>query len=277
MPEISNNNPLRSAELPSTYHEILNKLHRQLNKGEEEQWLEWDSVDTAIAEQVDQELERTLENQRIKFTYDSSTQTLCVMIMPQNIRECHVPWLNVSWSIFLANGLLTLPELKSIAIHGSTRFTGFLGRYTSSRKEPDAHIIPDSLNMPTIVVESGWSESRVRLHRDRDLWLIGGRGSVNVAIIIKWTKTRGNKVSGDIEVFDLDPQGAVRSLQREVIFPIPPPNIANRQEIYLTRGQIFGAALPVGQNAAQIFSLELNNLRHHATVALGRMGLVPAH
>jgi hypothetical protein len=96
-------------------------------------------------------------------------------------------------------------------------FTGFLGRYTSSRKEPDAHVIPDSLNMPTIVVESGWSKSQARLHRDRDLWLIGGRGSVNVAIIIKWAKTGGNKVSGDIEVFDLDPQGAVRSLQREVI------------------------------------------------------------
>ena len=71
--------------------------------------------------------------------------------------------------------------------------------------------------MPTIVVESGWSESRVRLYQDRDLWLIGGRGSVNVAIIIKWTKIHVNKVSGDIEVFDLDPQGAVRSLQREVI------------------------------------------------------------
>ena len=66
MPEISNNNPLHSAKLPSTYHGILNKLHCQLNKGEEEQWLEWDSVDTAVAEQVDQELEHTLENRRIK-------------------------------------------------------------------------------------------------------------------------------------------------------------------------------------------------------------------
>jgi hypothetical protein len=66
MLEISNGNPLHSAKLPSTYHEILYKLHRQLDKGEEEQWLEWESVDAAVAERVDQELERTLENRRIR-------------------------------------------------------------------------------------------------------------------------------------------------------------------------------------------------------------------
>lgn len=95
-------------------------------------------------------------------------------------------------------------------------FTGFLGQYTSSRKEPDAHIIPLTLDMPTVVVESGWSESRAQLHRDRDLWLIGGRGVVNVVIVIKWVRNSSNQVKGDIELFDLDPQGAVRSLQQEV-------------------------------------------------------------
>lgn len=102
------------------------------------------------------------------------------------------------------------PNLKMIG------FTGFLGQYTSSRKEPDAHIIPLTLDMPTVVVESGWSESRAQLHRDRNLWLIGGRGVVNVVIVIKWVKNRSNQVKGDIELFDLDPQGAVRSLQQEV-------------------------------------------------------------
>lgn len=100
------------------------------------------------------------------------------------------------------------PNLKLIG------FTGFLGQYTSSRKEPDAHIIPLSLDMPTVVVESGWSESRAQLHRDRDLWLIGGR--VNVVIVIKWVENSSNEVAGDIAVFDLDSQGAVRCLQQQV-------------------------------------------------------------
>jgi hypothetical protein len=127
--------------------------------------------------------------------------------------------LNSTVSLLMLSQVGDLNRIESIykSKLNILEFTGFLGQYTSSRKEPDAHIVPDSLNMPTIVVESGWSESRVQLHRDRDLWLIGGRGLVNVAIIIKWAKTSVNEVSGDIEVFDLDPQGAVRSLQREVI------------------------------------------------------------
>jgi hypothetical protein len=70
--------------------------------------------------------------------------------------------------------------------------------------------------LPTLVVESGWSESRPVLHQDRDLWLTGGAGSVQVVLIIKWTKNAENQVKGDIEVFDLDPFGNIRSIQQEV-------------------------------------------------------------
>ncbi|KAL1847161.1 hypothetical protein Plec18170_008725 [Paecilomyces lecythidis] len=269
-----NGNPLRSANHPISYHEILNKLHRELKQGEGERSLEWELVDVAIAERIGQELDRTLENQNIRFTFNACTKTLRLVTMVSDIHECHIPWLSFSFGELRANGLLTMPEFRSISIHGCTRFTGFLGQYTSSRKEPDAHIIPLSLDMPTVVVESGWSESRAQLHRDRDLWLIGGR--VNVVIVIKWVKNSSNEVAGDIGVFDVDSQGAVRCLQQQVIFPEPPPSIANAQQIRLTRGQIFGSSLPPGQNAAQILPLELSELRYQARASLRRMGLTPA-
>jgi hypothetical protein len=92
-----------------------------------------------------------------------------------------------------------------------------LAPYSASRKEPDQCITPAGASLPTIVFECGWSESRSHLHSDRDLWLQGGRGAVRLVIIVKWRKnTASRTVKGDLEVFDLDPQGVVRSLQREV-------------------------------------------------------------
>ncbi|GAD96220.1 predicted protein [Paecilomyces variotii No. 5] len=269
-----NGNPLRSANYPISYHEILNKLHHELKQGEGERSLEWELVDIPVAERIGQELDRTLENRNIRFTFNAYTKTLRLVIMVSDIHECHIPWLSSSLGELRANGLLTTPEFRSISIHGCTRLTGFLGQYASSRKEPDAHIIPLSLDMPTVVVESGWSESRAQLHRDRDLWLIGGR--VNVVIVIKWVKNCSNEVAGDIGVFDVDSQGAVRCIQQQVIFPEPPPSIANAQQIRLTRGQIFGSSLPPGQNAAQILPLELSELRYQTRASLRRMGLTPA-
>jgi hypothetical protein len=72
------------------------------------------------------------------------------------------------------------------------------------------------MSLPTLVIESGWSESRRQLHEDRDLWLAGGAGSVQVVLIIKWTKNARKEVKGDIEVFDLDPYGNIRGIQHEV-------------------------------------------------------------
>ena len=96
-------------------------------------------------------------------------------------------------------------------------FESFGGQYATSRKEPDAHVKPISLSMPTVIVETGWSESRAQLYRDRDLWLLGGRNAVNIVIILCWTNNSRHHVVGDIEVFDLDFQGNIHSLQHEVI------------------------------------------------------------
>jgi hypothetical protein len=76
------------------------------------------------------------------------------------------------------------------------------------------------MSLPTLVIESGWSESRTQLYEDRDLWLTGGAGSVQVVLIMKWTKNAAKQVKGDIEVFDLDPFGNVRTLQQEVSFQL---------------------------------------------------------
>ena len=70
--------------------------------------------------------------------------------------------------------------------------------------------------MPTIVVESGWSEAATRLHDDMRLWLKGGNGQVKVVLLFKWSKITNNRVKGNVEVYDLDAAGNHRLVQTEV-------------------------------------------------------------
>lgn len=85
-----------------------------------------------------------------------------------------------------------------------------------SRKEPDYCLYPRSLDLPTIVVESGWSESMPSLERDMNLWLQGGNGAVQLVLIIKWTKHTDQRVSAGFRVFSLNADGNIKHLQTEV-------------------------------------------------------------
>ena len=101
----------------------------------------------------------------------------------------------------------------------------FYGPYASSRKEPDLLVRPDNQRLPSIVTESGWSESLPRLHDDMNLWLVGGNGSVKATLILKWHKIgHSNVVRGHAELYTLDTNGMPILRQEEVIFPAPPPS-----------------------------------------------------
>ena len=71
--------------------------------------------------------------------------------------------------------------------------------------------------MPTIVIESGWTSSRPKLHEDMKLWLEGGAGDVQLVFLFKWSQLTGGRVKGDIEVHNLNPAGNTTLLQAQVI------------------------------------------------------------
>ncbi|XTI94473.1 hypothetical protein V2W45_951892 [Cenococcum geophilum] len=57
---------------------------------------------------------------------------------------------------------------------------------------------------------------------------------------------------------------------------LPTPNTAATQVITITRGQLFGSAIPAGRNPNDTFDLSVDDLR---TLAIGRIrkeGFVPA-
>jgi hypothetical protein len=97
--------------------------------------------------------------------------------------------------------------------------SSFVAPYEGSKKEPDCVVWPfgpTRLPTPTIVVESGWSETREKLHEDMRVWLIGGRPHVQMVIVVKWTRTSDERVTGDVEVFECDENDYPRSVQKEV-------------------------------------------------------------
>lgn len=151
------------------------------------------------------------------------------------------------------------------------------GPYSNARKEPDLLVHPDNQLLPSLVMESGWSESLSRLRQDVNLWLVGGQGQVRATIIFKWQLvTNTNTVRGDVELYTLDRNGMPRLQQNLVVFPAPPPAQAAVQQFVLTRREIFGAYVFQGQNPNDQFAFSIDLLRQKATDALALMNLVPA-
>ncbi|KAK2798931.1 hypothetical protein FQN50_008662 [Emmonsiellopsis sp. PD_5] len=176
----------------------------------------------------------------------------------------------------ITNGFLTADESQNLVVTVGTIFDNFGGTYTNSRKEPDFCTYPNTLRFPTIVIESGWSESRPTLEQDADLWLKGGQGRLELAIILKWTKITAQEVKGDVTVYDLDAGGNVRKLQNEQVFPAP-PNSAG-QTIPITRGQLYGSApVPAGRSGTDVWQFSIDRLRIAARSAIESEGYIPAN
>jgi hypothetical protein len=98
-----------------------------------------------------------------------------------------------------------------------TAFKNFHPPYNSSSKEPDFCVLPEGLDLPTIVIEAGWSETNQRLQRDKALWLRGGAGDVKLVLLVKWYKRVNDRVAGTAEVWELDATGNENLLQSEVL------------------------------------------------------------
>ena len=81
-------------------------------------------------------------------------------------------------------------ELPTVVYtNNSIAYSGFVGNWANSTKTPDLCYSPriDGVPtvFPTIVLESGWSESQTHLENDCKLWLEGSAGAVKVVLLYK--------------------------------------------------------------------------------------------
>lgn len=81
----------------------------------------------------------------------------------------------------------------------------------------DYAITPNISLYPSIIFESGWTESLAVLRSYKDLWVHGCGGNVKLAILVKFNKLAEGRVSGIVEVWAGDATANDRLIQTEVI------------------------------------------------------------
>ncbi|KAJ5907789.1 hypothetical protein N7495_000471 [Penicillium taxi] len=121
-------------------------------------------------------------------------------------------------------GLMTEIERRKIKLFMGTTLEFQSGPHINSRKEPDLFMRPRLVvdSLPSVVFEVRWSESHKKLKEDVYLLLTGGDDSINVVVVVKWTKHRpSQRVHGFADVYVRDVFGIPVLRQHEVIFPAP--------------------------------------------------------
>ncbi|EGC41826.1 conserved hypothetical protein [Histoplasma capsulatum var. duboisii H88] len=256
---------------------VFNAISRAVNNAHQETDLTYDNIDASDASLIISSLDEspTIESALPKLSYNSLTRKLNVYIMPTRTHDSHQTWIIKEVVNMLNTNYITLAEFNELHFMTGTTIRGFQGPWAGSIKQPDMGIGPEGENFPTVVIESGWSESFPGLHRDMQLWLGGSVGKVELVILLKWTKIVGNFVKGMAEAWSLDSTGQERLLQSEIIFPEPQAGSVN-QAINVTRGQLLGSRLPAGRTPSDIFGLSLSNLRTGTVTELRIDGYRPA-
>ncbi|KLJ09008.1 hypothetical protein EMPG_15570 [Blastomyces silverae] len=216
----------------------------------------------------DPDIERALP----RISYNSVTRVLTARVKPTRIHDCHHDWLVKELYHMGTEGFLTAAEIDELKIQTGTTFRGFTALYTHFSKEPDMYFLSDDKPLPTVVIETGWSESWPRLNADRDLWLVSRGEAVQLVVLIKWTKITDNRIKGDLQVYGRDSAGNVVLLQAEVV----PAVGSSTQSVPITRKQLFGANTFSDRNPNDIHKLSISNLRTKAAESIRAMGFVPA-
>ncbi|EEP76894.1 predicted protein [Uncinocarpus reesii 1704] len=251
--------------------QLFNTISHAILSAHQETHFTYENVDESVGPLVLTSLDQTpaIEAACPRLSYNSATKTFDVYVMPTFTHNCHQAWLNEEVPQ-MSDSRFKTPAERSLL----NRSTG-TSQYAASQKQPDMSIVPVGQDLPSVAIESGWSEKFAKLHRDKRLWLVGGAGQVQLVLLVKWTKMPGNRVKGVIESWDLDPAGNERLLQEEIIYPRSQAGSVN-QVIRIARGQLFGTRLPAGQDPNDNYGLFVSNLRNISSFSLQFDGFSPA-
>ncbi|WEW54585.1 hypothetical protein PRK78_000005 [Emydomyces testavorans] len=210
---------LRSHQNNTTQtQDLFNHIRRAIITAKEHKYLVFEEIDPDIGSQIVASLDADgeVEPVGLRITFNSLHRVLEINIMPTWVHDVLQCWLNQEYVRMGITGFITLNESQSLIVASGTSCDNFVAQYAGSVKQPDWMAVPVGFNMPTIVAESGWSDSWPGLHRDMTLWLKGSPQTMSLVFLVKWSKVAGGRVEGSIEVWDLDSTGNEHLLQTEV-------------------------------------------------------------
>ncbi|KAE8306439.1 hypothetical protein BDV41DRAFT_569939 [Aspergillus transmontanensis] len=204
------------------------------------------------------------EASNARANFNSLTGTLWIRVRLTPLLDVQSRWVNHASRHWTRWGLTSEAEDDLMDFGVGTTFDSFTGQYAHSSKEPDLFLRPATYSLPSIVVESGWSECWPRLHADKDLWMYGST-TVNVVVLLKWSKYVGNRCKGGLIMCE------------KPIFPEPvPAPDPGTDVIQFTKLDLFGQHMVAGQDPNTVLALDLSDLRDFARERMQLMGLTPA-
>ncbi|KAB8202720.1 hypothetical protein BDV34DRAFT_236757 [Aspergillus parasiticus] len=196
--------------------------------------------------------------------FNSLTGTLWIRVRLTPLLDVQSRWVNHASRRWTRRGLTSEAEDDLMDFGLGTTFDSFTGQYTHSSKAPDLFLRPATYSLPSIVVESGWSECWPRLHADKDLWMYGST-TFNVVVLLKWSKCVRNRCKGGLIMCE------------KPIFPEPvPAPDPGTDVIQFTKLDLFGQHMIAGQDPNTVLALDLSDLRDFARERMQLMGLTPA-
>ncbi|KAF7616227.1 hypothetical protein AFLA_009725 [Aspergillus flavus NRRL3357] len=215
------------------------------------------------------------EASNARANFNARTGTLWIRVRLTELHGVQIRWVGYTSGVWVRKGLMNEAESDIFDIGAGTTLDGFTGQYTHSSKEPDLFLCPATDDLPSIVVESGFSESWPRLHADKDLWMYGST-TVNVVILLKWSKCVRTRCKGKVEVWTRNPAGGLMMCEKPIFpRPVPAPD-PDTDVVQFTKLDLFGKHIVAGQNPMTVLSLGLSELRDHARHRMSLMGLTPA-
>ncbi|PWW78046.1 hypothetical protein C7212DRAFT_316298, partial [Tuber magnatum] len=121
------------------------------------------------------------------------------IVMPSKMHECVGAWISATISRASRRGLI--PDLweDTMQVMNAPEYDNFVGDYAGYLKEADVTFVPfvgpnwtEPAEFPSVVLESGWSESSTRLLEDARLWQIGSQMAVRVVLLAKFYREDQN-------------------------------------------------------------------------------------
>ncbi|KAG0643019.1 hypothetical protein HOY80DRAFT_1100847 [Tuber brumale] len=197
------------------------------------------------------------------------------VVMPTTLHESSVIWMRNEFKLWMCYNLLT-PTAGVAIFDGLITQDKFLGDFEGSSKTPDLCYIP-CINgimreFPTVVLESGWTESQAQLLRDCQIWHEGSGGGVRIVILFKmFPPNRNNQIKATL-TFCRYGVGNVQTISSYLIFPPPAQPV---DDPWITIDELFGSCTPDGLNPETQLPLSINRLRIVVGAAVRRRGHEP--
>ncbi|RPB01587.1 hypothetical protein L873DRAFT_634173 [Choiromyces venosus 120613-1] len=162
-----------------------------------------------------------LERRSIRIHWFAPDKILKV-VMPSQLHECVAVWLEEMIRKAYRQGLIPEAFDETMAIAPSPTYDNFIGEYASSVKEADLTFIPRvgperirRAAFPSVVLESGWTESATDLRRDARMWQEGSGRAVRVVLHAKFYRpNQEDEIRLDLSINRARPGGPPTPIER---------------------------------------------------------------